>query len=123
MASYTASPNFTLGMEPVLDGTTCGKRGDVNSVAIGSIATVLTPATGKRFRLLGGYIGVSAAVSILFEDNSAGNIIFRSGPIAANTNFYFSLGNGYLSSAIDNILKATGSGAANLSGTLFYSEE
>lgn len=123
--SFTSSPNFTDGSLPVLDSTTCGLRGDVNAVAVGSIATVLTPSSGKKLRILGMYIGVSAACSVLFEDNSAGtaNFVFRTPPMATNTGMYFSLGNGKLLSAVDNVLKATSSAAANLTGTIFYSEE
>lgn len=100
-------------------------RVDVSTVAIGSIATVWTPATGKKFRLIGGSISVSAAVSVLFEDNSAGagNFIWRTPKLLADTPYDFDLGNGKLSATINNVLKATGSGAANLIGTLYGVEE
>jgi hypothetical protein len=85
----------------------------------------LTPTTGKKYRLLGGYISVSGASSVLFEDNAAGaaNYIFRTPLLAINTPFYFTLGTGYLSPVANNVLKATSSASANLVGTLFYSEE
>lgn len=101
------------------------KRKDVSTVAIGSIATVWTPASGKKFRLMGGSISVSAAVSVLFEDNSAGagNFIWRTPKLLADTPYNFDLGNGFLSATADNVLKATSSSAANLIGTLYGVEE
>lgn len=98
---------------------------DQATVAIGSIATVWTPATGKRIRFMGGSISVSAACSVLFEDNSAGaaNFLWRTPKLAADTPYFFDLGNGKLLSAVNNLLKATSSVAANLTGTLYGIEE
>lgn len=122
--SYTSSPSFTQGATPTVPIANTGLHGDIATVSVGTIATVLTPTSGKKLRILGGYIGVSAAASVLFEDNaSSGGTVFRTPPLAANTPLYFNLGNGYLLSAADNVLKATSSAAANLTGTLFYSEE
>lgn len=125
MASYTTSPAFPQGAIPTADVTTQGLVGDVSAVSITTIATVLTPASGKKLRLLGGYISVSADASVLFEDNSAAaaNFVFRSPVLLAKTPFYFSLGNGKLLSAADNVLKATASAAGSITGTLFYSNE
>lgn len=125
MASYTASPNFTLGALPNYQVTNSGKRGDMSAITINSIATVLTPSSGKKFRLLGGYFSLSADASVLFEDNSAAtaNFIFRSPLLLAKYPFYFDLGTGYLSATVNNVLKATGSASAAITGTLFYSEE
>lgn len=91
----------------------------LKGVAIGSIATVWTPASGKKIRLIGGSISVSAAVSVLFEDNGAGTDVWQTPVLTANTPYNFDLGNGKLLSAIDNVLKATSSGAANITGTLY----
>lgn len=123
--SYTATAGFMTGVEPVLDATCLGTRVDVPITAIGSIATLYTPPAGKKFRLLGGYISVSGAANVLFEDNAAAtaNFIFRVPALAVNTPFFFSLGNGFLSAAADNVLKATSSAAANITGTLFISIE
>jgi len=96
---------------------------DLNAVAIGTIATVLTPTTGNKFRLLGGMFSVSAACNVLFEDNTAGNFICRTPTLAADTPFRLSLGYGYLSNQANFVLKATSSASANITGTLFYSEE
>ncbi len=123
MASYTTSSNFMTGVYPAYPNSNAGKRGDMSAVSITSIATVLTPTTGKKFRLLGGYFSVSADASVLFEDNASGTTIFRSPVILAKTPFYFDLGTGYLSTAVNNVLKATASASGSITGTLFYSEE
>ena len=94
---------------------------DVNAVAAGSIVTVWTPASGKRVRFMGITISVSAACSVLFEDNSAGagNFVFRTPKLLADTPYTFDLGNGKVLAAVDNVLKATSSAAANVTGTLY----
>jgi len=91
----------------------------LKGVAIGSIATVWTPTSGKKVRLMGGSISVSAAVSVLFEDNGAGTDVWQTPVLTADTPYNFDLGNGKLLSAVDNVLKATSSGAANITGTLY----
>ncbi len=94
---------------------------DVSAVAAGSIVTVWTPASGKRVRFMGLTISVSAACSVLFEDNSAGagNFVFRTPKLLADTPYTFDLGNGKMLAAADNVLKATSSAAANVTGTLY----
>lgn len=123
--SYTSSPGFTQGAMPTIDVTTMGKLGDMSAVSVNAISTVLTPATGKKLRILGGYLSVSADASVLFEDNAAAtaNYVFRTPLLLAKTPFYFSLGNGKLLSAADNVLKGTGSANCAITGVIFYSEE
>ncbi len=96
-------------------------RVDMSAVSITSIATVWTPTTGKKFVLMGGSFSVSAAVSVLFEDNSAGagNFVWRTPKLLADTPYNFDLGNGKAGSAINNVLKATSSAAAAITGTLY----
>lgn len=100
---------------------------DVNGTTITTIATVWTPSSGKKFRLMGGSISVSAAMNVLFEDNAAGagNFIFRTPKLSADTpyNFVVSGGQGKLSAAANNVLKATGSAAGTITGTLWGVEE
>jgi len=98
---------------------------DQSTVAIGTIATVWTPASGKKFRLMGGSISVSATGSVLFEDNSAGagNFIYRTPTLVAGSPFNFDLPGGRLSATINNVLKATLSTTGNLVGTLWGTEE
>jgi len=95
----------------------------VKAAAVGTIATVWTPAAGKKVRLMGGCISLSAAASLLLEDNAAGADVFQSPVLAANTPYNFDLGNGVLLSHADDVLKATSSAAANLTGTFYGAEE
>lgn len=94
---------------------------DVNAVAGGSITTVWTPTSGKRVVFMGLTVSVSAACSLLFEDNSAGagNFVFRTPNLLADTPYTFDLGNGVALSAVDNVLKVTSSAAANITGTIY----
>lgn len=91
-----------------------------------SIATVWTPATGKRIRFMGGSISCSTAINILFEDNAAaaGNFLFRTPKLLVDTPYSFSLGpHGKSLAAVGNLLKATGSAAGLITGTLWGVEE
>lgn len=121
--SFTTQASQLTGAQPIISIPFL--RGDVSAVAIGSIATVLTPSNGKKYRLLGGMISVSAAASVLFEDNAAGaaNFICRTPKIATDTPFIFDLGQGYVSPTAGNVLKATASAAGAMTGTLYYTEE
>lgn len=97
---------------------------DVSTVAAGSIVTVWTPASGQKVRFMGGTVSVSAACSLLFEDNAAGagNFLYRTPKLLADTPYTFDLGNGRLLAAADNVLKVTSSAAANVIGTLYGQE-
>lgn len=125
MSSYTQSPNFTAGSTPSYDVGTAGKLGDMSAVTINSITTVLTPASGKKLRILGATLSVSADASVLFEDNSAAtaNYVARTPVLLAKTPYTFWLGTGKLLSAADNVLKATGSANCAVTGMIYYSEE
>lgn len=98
---------------------------DVSAVTITTIATVWTPATGKKFRLMGGTISASAAMNVLFEDNAAGagNFVYRTPKLLADTPYTFDLSNGKVSATANNVLKATGSAAGTITGTLYGTEE
>lgn len=96
---------------------------DLAVVALGSITTVWTPASGKKVRLLGGMLSSSAAASLLFEDNAGGTTVFRTPKLVADTPFTFSFDRGVLLAAANNVLKATASGASNWTGTLWGCEE
>lgn len=98
---------------------------DVSAVTVTTITTVWTPASGKKFRLMGGTLSCSAAVSILFEDNTAGATIFRTPKLLVDTPYTFEVrgGQGFLSAVADNVLKATSSGAGVITGTLWGLEE
>jgi hypothetical protein len=73
---------------------------------------------------MGGWISVSAAASVLFEDNAGGATVFRTPKLLVDTPFAFTLGgNGFLSAAANNVLKATSSASASITGTLYGTEE
>jgi hypothetical protein len=99
---------------------------DLATITISTIATVWTPATGKKFRLMGGSFSVSAACSVLFEDNthSGSPTVIRTPLLVADTPYAFDLGNGVLSAAVNNVLKATAStGTVTITGYLYGTEE
>jgi hypothetical protein len=98
-------------------------RVDMNAVTITTIQAVWTPTSGKKFRLMGGSFSVSAAVSVLFEDNIAGAFVWRTPKLLADTPYNFDLGNGFLSAVAGNKLRATSSAAAVITGTLYGTEE
>jgi len=134
MADALANPTIgKIGVLPlVFNGATWDRERtpnvfkDVSAVTVTTIATVWTPASGKKFRLMGGVISASAAMNVLFEDNSAGagNFVFRTPKLLADTPFAFTLGgNGKISATVDNVLKATGSAAGAITGTLYGVEE
>lgn len=98
---------------------------DVSTVTVTTITTVWTPASGKKFRLMGGTLSCSTAVSILFEDNTAGATIFRTPKLLVDTPYTFEVngGQGFLSAVANNVLKATSSGAGVITGNLWGLEE
>lgn len=98
---------------------------DVSAVTVTTITTVWSPATGKKFRLMGGTLSCSTGVSILFEDNTAGATIFRTPKLLVDTPYTFEVngGQGFLSAVANNVLKATSSGAGVITGTLWGLEE
>ena len=97
---------------------------DLNAVAIGSGATVITATAGKKVRLVAVELSVSAAASVLFETVTTGTDVYRTPVIPADTPFVQILGNGVGKLAADaESIKATSSAAANVTGTLWYCEE
>ncbi len=121
MASY-ALPTYQLGSTLVQPAINVSKRGDLSAVSLNSIATVLTPSTGKRFVFFGGNISVSADASVLFEDNASGVLVFRTPLLLAKYPFYFDIGLPYTATAVDNVLKGTASANATITGMLYYAE-
>lgn len=87
-------------------------------------ATIWTPASGKKFRLMGYSFSASAAASLIFGDNVVGTVIFR-GPLlaAAGIDSQYNLGNGFLSAAANNVLKLDVSANATVTGTVWGTEE
>jgi hypothetical protein len=98
---------------------------NLNAVVITSETTVWTPASGKKFRIMGYSIttGVLAG-AITVKDNTAGSTILI---IPQNTIGVViqspPMGNGILSAAANNVLTMTGATAETVTGYLFGTEE
>jgi hypothetical protein len=123
--AFSNSASFTTGAIPVMFVGNQGLLGDMSAVSINSITTVLTPTTGKTLRILGGAFSLSADASVLFEDNAAAtaNFIFRSPLLLAKYPYTFWIGQGKLLAAVNNVLKATASAAATITGVIYYAEQ
>ena len=99
----------------------------LNAVSIAAEATIWTPATGRRFRLMGYVLtcaGGAGASNVLLKDNTAGSTILVL-PFSAAADRIVSppMGNGILSAAVNNVLTATGIASETLSGYVFGTEE
>lgn len=97
----------------------------ISAVAIATEATLWTPQSGKKFRLMGGLLtATGAAGNIIVKDGSGGSTIFLIPNTLVGTPFLFNLpGNGILSSTINNLLRAIGVTSQVLNGTLWGREE
>lgn len=94
--------------------------------ASGVLATVWTPASGKTIRFMGGHVSAASGVSLLFEDNTNGNFVFRTPILTANVPFSFALGNGIPMSGANRTLKVTqtpNSPVVTFTGTVYGTEE
>ncbi len=86
-------------------------------------ATIWTPASGKKFRLLRLILTVSAQTILTFKDNTAGATILVL-ELAANTPTQIDLGSiGLLSGAADRVLTVTRATAATLNGFVAGNED
>lgn len=97
----------------------------LNAVSVAAEATIWTPASGKRFRLMG-YMLESGTVggNVLLKDNTGGPLKIVV-PFGAANGVIPSqpMGNGILSAAANNVLTATGTATQTLSGYVFGTEE
>lgn len=94
------------------------------ALAINSETAIWTPASGKKFRILGFLLVGSAAGYITIKDNTAGTTIMVVPTAAGGAGTFVELpGNGYLSAAANNVLTATGSVNMTLSGFICGTEE
>jgi hypothetical protein len=96
-----------------------------NATSIAAETTIWTPATGKKFRLMGWNL-TSGTVggNVVLKDNTAGATI---GVIpfgaAASNNISHYVGNGIPSATANNVLTATGTATQTLSGMIWGTEE
>lgn len=105
-----------------------GKFIPLNGISVAAEATIWTPASGRKFRLMGYCLtALGAAGNVVLKDNTAGAslpMVLPFGAIGANlTVVPPGLGNGILSAAANNLLTATGVAAQTLSGFLVGTEE
>lgn len=108
----------------ILPAYTPDKFAVVSAVSITAEATLLTPTTGKRWRLLGCILSASAAGNILLRDNTAGTSIAIIPSAAGGFGTFVDFGHrGIASAATNNVLTAQLSVAGTVSGTLLYIEE
>lgn len=97
---------------------------NVSAVVITSETTVWTPASGKKFRLMG-YCLTQGVVTgaITIKDNTAGTTILIIPPHTIAVAVCGSLGNGILSGAADRVLTATGASTETITGYFYGTEE
>ncbi len=95
------------------------------AITAGTPVSIWTPATGKKFRLYGFHVGVSAAAAVLFKEGAGNSSIgVRSGLLAANGVVHAdNLGEGVLSAAANNDLKVDATANATLHGFVWGFEE
>jgi hypothetical protein len=97
-----------------------------SAVSIAAEATIWTPASGKKFRLMGGNVASSVVGNVTLRDGTAGTIIAVVPCGVANVAYPIfgpNAGNGILSALADNKLTATGPALSTLSGVVFGTEE
>ena len=96
----------------------------VSAVNIASEATIWTPTSGKKFRLMGGVLALTgAAVNTTIKDGSGGATILTLPTLSLNGVVPFDLGQGILSAAADKPLRAVGTALSVLNGAVWGREE
>lgn len=94
------------------------------AIVAGTGLTVWTPAAGKKFRLMGWSLSTNTAADLIFGDNLAATVIYRTGVQQVNTVVNSpDIGNGILSAAANNVLKLDVSVGATVGGTVWGTEE
>ena len=97
------------------------------SVTAGTAASIWTPAGSKKFHLMGFAVSLSVAGYIMFEDGAAGASaeFLRTPSMAAGQGMTSmgNMGNGYASTAANNVLMMDVSASGNINGFLIGTEE
>ena len=98
---------------------------DAVAITAGTPATVWTPTSGKKVRLLGWVLSSSAAAAMEFQDSGAAGTVIAQSPqlAAAGTHSAPSLGEGLILAAADNTLNLDVTSNATVSGMVFGVEE
>tara|TARA_B100000315_G_scaffold259169_1_gene313978 strand:+ start:880 stop:1494 length:615 start_codon:yes stop_codon:yes gene_type:complete len=98
---------------------------DAVAITAGTPATVWTPASGKKVRLLGWCLSASAGAALEFQDSGSAGTVIAQTPLlaAAGTHDAPPLGAGVLLAAADNTLDLDVTATATVSGMVFGVEE
>lgn len=92
----------------------------LSAVAIASEATLWTPTTGKKFRLMGGCVAITgAAAQVTLKDGNGGATILILPLTTLGVPIQFDLVDGILSSTINANLRAVGIALSVISGFLY----
>ena len=137
-ASDAVAANGTLAVESrvfplAFNGTTWDRARTPNvfkpfSVTVASIGTgqtVWTPASNKRFRLMGFAVTSDKAVQVNFKDGSVASIFATPALVAATPFGVSNIGNGMLSASANNLLTLDVSASVPvvLTGTAWGTDE
>ena len=98
---------------------------DAVAITAGTPATVWTPASGKKVRLLGWFLSSSAAAALEFQDSAAAGTVVAQTPLLAAAGVHDTphLGEGVVLAAADNTLELDVTANATVSGMVFGVEE
>lgn len=96
----------------------------LSAVVITTETTIWTPASGKKFRLMGFVITQGVATGdVTLKDNTGGTTILVIPATPTGQPLPFGMGNGILSAAVNNVLTATGASTETISGFVYGTEE
>lgn len=96
----------------------------LSAVVITNETTIWTPTSGKKFRLMGGYLAQGVATgAITLRDNTSGTTILIVPQNTVGVGVAFDLGNGILSAAANNLLTAQGASTETITGYVYGTEE
>ena len=98
---------------------------DAVAITAGTPATVWTPASGKKVRLLGWFLSTSAAAALELQDSGAAGTVIAQTPLLAAAGVHDAphLGEGVVLAAADNTLDLDVTANATVSGMVFGVEE
>jgi hypothetical protein len=99
----------------------------LNALSVAAEATIWTPTTGRKFRIMGYVLtALGAAGNVVLKDNTAGTTILTLPFGAIGATLIVTppaMANGILSATVNNVLTATGAASQTLSGYLIGCEE
>lgn len=98
---------------------------DAVAITAGTPATIWTPASGKKVRLLGWRLSASAAASLEFQDSGAAGTVIAQSPLLAIAGIDVAeqIGAGVVLAAADATLELDVSATATVSGMVWGVEE